>query len=36
VSNGGRVDTGGFGTNLVLIHSIGARSGAERLNPPCR
>jgi deazaflavin-dependent oxidoreductase (nitroreductase family) len=32
-ANGGRVRTGGFGTNLVLIHSIGARSGAERVNP---
>jgi deazaflavin-dependent oxidoreductase (nitroreductase family) len=32
-ANGGRVDTGGFGTNLVLIHSLGARSGAERVNP---
>jgi deazaflavin-dependent oxidoreductase (nitroreductase family) len=32
-ANGGRVDTGGFGTKLVLIHSIGARSGLERVNP---
>ena len=32
-ANGGHVDTGGFGTNLVLIHSLGARSGAERVNP---
>jgi deazaflavin-dependent oxidoreductase (nitroreductase family) len=32
-ANGGRVETGGFGTNLVLIHSIGARSGTERVNP---
>jgi len=31
--NGGRVDTGDFGTSLVLIHSVGARSGAERVNP---
>lgn len=32
-ANGGRVDTNGFGTGLVLIHSTGARSGAERVNP---
>jgi deazaflavin-dependent oxidoreductase (nitroreductase family) len=32
-ANSGRVETGGFGTNLVLIHSIGARSGTERVNP---
>ena len=32
-ANGGRVDIGGFGTKLVLIHSIGARSGVERVNP---
>ena len=29
----GRGDAGGFGTNLVLIHSIGARSGLERVKP---
>jgi deazaflavin-dependent oxidoreductase (nitroreductase family) len=28
-----RVDAGGFDTKLVLIHSIGARSGAECVNP---
>jgi deazaflavin-dependent oxidoreductase (nitroreductase family) len=32
-TNGGRVDAGGFGTNLVLIHSTGARSGVQRVNP---
>jgi deazaflavin-dependent oxidoreductase (nitroreductase family) len=32
-ANRGRVDTGGFGTKLVLIHSIGARSGIKRVNP---
>ena len=32
-TNGGCVDTGGFGTKLVLIHSVGARTGAERVNP---
>lgn len=32
-ANSGRVDTGGFGTNPVLIHSLGARSCAERVNP---
>lgn len=32
-SNDGRVDSAGFGTSLVLIHSRGARTGAERINP---
>jgi deazaflavin-dependent oxidoreductase (nitroreductase family) len=32
-ANDGRVDSYGFGTNLVLIHSLGARSGVERVNP---
>jgi hypothetical protein len=32
-AHGGRVDIGGFGTNLVLIHSLGARSGVERVHP---
>ncbi len=32
-SNHGRVDSAGFGTSLVLIHSRGARTGAERINP---
>jgi deazaflavin-dependent oxidoreductase (nitroreductase family) len=30
-ANSGHV--GSFGTNLVLIHSLGARSGVERVNP---
>jgi deazaflavin-dependent oxidoreductase (nitroreductase family) len=32
-ANGGHVDSYGFGTNLVLIRSLGARSGVERVNP---
>ena len=32
-ANGGRVETGGFGTGLVLLHHIGAKSGAERVSP---
>jgi len=32
-ANGGRVDSDGFGTNLVLIRSLGARSGVERVTP---
>lgn len=32
-SNGGHVDTMGFGKRLVIMHTIGARTGAERLNP---
>lgn len=32
-ANGGWVETGGFGDALVLIHSVGARSGRERVNP---
>lgn len=31
--NGGRVSTAGFGDSLVVVHSIGARSGEIRLNP---
>nr|WP_308115355.1 MULTISPECIES: hypothetical protein [unclassified Rhodococcus (in: high G+C Gram-positive bacteria)] len=31
--NGGHVATAGFGDNLVVLHSIGARSGEVRLNP---
>jgi deazaflavin-dependent oxidoreductase (nitroreductase family) len=31
--NGGTVTTGGFGRRLVLLHSRGARSGAQRVNP---
>lgn len=30
-SNNGQVD--GFGTQLVLLHTQGARTGAERINP---
>jgi len=29
----GRVDSAGFETNLVLLHTTGARSGAPRVNP---
>lgn len=32
-ANGGHVSTGGFGDSLILIHSVGARSGRERVNP---
>ena len=32
-ANGGRVETLGFGTNLVLLHTFGAQSGTERVNP---
>jgi deazaflavin-dependent oxidoreductase (nitroreductase family) len=32
-TNGGRVDSYGLGTNLVLIRSLGARSGVERVTP---
>ncbi|WP_382303914.1 nitroreductase family deazaflavin-dependent oxidoreductase [Herbiconiux sp. UC225_62] len=32
-ANGGRVETGGFGTGLVLLHHIGAKSGVERVSP---
>lgn len=32
-ANDGTVTTAGFGRHLVLVHSIGARSGAERVNP---
>jgi deazaflavin-dependent oxidoreductase (nitroreductase family) len=31
--NAGHVRTAGFGDNLVVLHSIGARSGEVRLNP---
>lgn len=31
-SNGGAVG-GGFGTDLVLLHSVGARTGAARVHP---
>lgn len=32
-ANHGVVTTGGFGRALVLLHSRGAKSGAERVNP---
>lgn len=32
-SNGGTVTTMGFGRDLVLLHHIGAKSGAERVTP---
>lgn len=32
-ANGGRVDSAGFGTNLVLLHTRGAKTGTPRVNP---
>lgn len=32
-ANGGRVDSAGFGTHLVLLHTIGAKTGKARVNP---
>jgi deazaflavin-dependent oxidoreductase (nitroreductase family) len=32
-ANGGTVATMGFGDHLVLVHSLGAKSGLERVNP---
>ena len=32
-ANRGTVTTMGFGDRLVLVHSVGARSGAERISP---
>ncbi|RZL78270.1 MAG: DUF385 domain-containing protein, partial [Rhodococcus sp. (in: high G+C Gram-positive bacteria)] len=32
-SNNGHVSTAGFGDSLVVLHTIGAKSGAVRLNP---
>ncbi|MCA0144336.1 nitroreductase/quinone reductase family protein [Blastococcus sp. LR1] len=32
-ANGGRVDSAGFGTHLVLLHTVGARTGQPRVNP---
>ncbi|PJJ62024.1 nitroreductase/quinone reductase family protein [Compostimonas suwonensis] len=32
-ANGGRVETGGFGSSLVLLHTIGAKTGEERISP---
>jgi deazaflavin-dependent oxidoreductase (nitroreductase family) len=32
-ANHGEVTTGGFGRSLVLLHTVGARTGRERVNP---
>ncbi|MGD8165673.1 nitroreductase family deazaflavin-dependent oxidoreductase [Herbiconiux sp. P16] len=32
-ADGGRVETGGFGSGLVLLHHTGAKSGVERVSP---
>lgn len=32
-ANGGTVTTNGFGRALVLVHTVGAKSGQERVNP---
>jgi deazaflavin-dependent oxidoreductase (nitroreductase family) len=32
-ANGGHVQTAGFGDNLVLLHTRGAKSGAEQVAP---
>lgn len=32
-SNGGTVETAGFGRRLVLLHHLGARSGETRVSP---
>jgi deazaflavin-dependent oxidoreductase (nitroreductase family) len=32
-ANGGHVTTGGFGSSLVLLHTTGAKSGAQRVTP---
>ncbi|WP_071606619.1 nitroreductase/quinone reductase family protein [Luteipulveratus halotolerans] len=32
-ANNGRVDSAGFGTSLVLLHTIGAKTGTPRTNP---
>lgn len=32
-ANSGRVDSAGFGANLVLLHTRGARTGEPRVNP---
>ncbi|MBT0566477.1 nitroreductase/quinone reductase family protein [Williamsia sp. CHRR-6] len=32
-NNGGHVATAGFGDNLVVLHTIGTKSGQLRLNP---
>ncbi len=32
-ANGGHVETMGFGDSLIILHSTGARTGNERVNP---
>lgn len=32
-ANGGHVTANGFGDSLVLVHSVGAKSGEERVHP---
>ena len=32
-ANGGTVTTAGFGDNLVLLHTVGAKSGEPRIHP---
>ncbi|SDU79194.1 nitroreductase/quinone reductase family protein [Gordonia westfalica] len=32
-TNNGHVDTAGFGKNLVLLHTLGAKSGEPRIHP---
>ena len=32
-ANGGRVDSAGFGSHLVLLHTRGAKTGKARVNP---
>jgi deazaflavin-dependent oxidoreductase (nitroreductase family) len=32
-ANGGQVSTGGFGSSLVLLHTVGAKTGVERVTP---
>ena len=32
-ANGGHVETAGFGDSLVLLHTVGAKSGEPRISP---
>ncbi|GAC67450.1 nitroreductase family deazaflavin-dependent oxidoreductase [Gordonia soli] len=32
-ANGGHVQTAGFGDNLILLHTVGVKSGEPRINP---
>ncbi|MGV9713944.1 nitroreductase family deazaflavin-dependent oxidoreductase [Gordonia sp. NPDC003424] len=32
-TNNGHVTTAGFGDNLILVHTVGAKSGEPRVNP---